>query len=89
MTYQVGDGSITETLRVGAGSSMQPLAFFAATGSSQMASASQAAIISTAAVSVSATQWAFGTSTQANGLLNLVTEMRSALVAYGLMKGSS
>ena len=30
MTYQVGDGSISETLRVGAGSSTQPLAFFAA-----------------------------------------------------------
>lgn len=52
------------------------------------AATNQAAAASTAAVSVSATQWGFGTSTQANSLINLVLQLREDLVALGLIKGS-
>lgn len=65
------------------------VAFFGSTPTSQRAATNQAAPASTAAVSVSATQWGYSTSTQANSLLNLVIQLRSELVTLGLIKGSN
>lgn len=76
------DGTIlgqTITSRIG---------FWAVTATSQPTATQQAIAISTAAVSISATQWAFGTSTQADGVVRLVNQIRSDLVALGLLKGS-
>ena len=65
--YQVGDGNTGEDLLVGrtgqpvqfGGSAAAELGFFGATPAAQPAATNQAAIASTAAVSVSATQWGF------------------------------
>lgn len=76
------DGTIlgqTITSRIG---------FWAVTATTQPTATQQAAAISTAAVSISATQWAFGTSTQADGIVRLVNQLRGDLVAIGLLKGS-
>jgi hypothetical protein len=62
--------------------------FFGVTVVTQPTSSNEAAPISTVAVSISATQWAFGTSTQANQILTLVTQLRADLVTLGLIKGS-
>lgn len=96
MTYQVGDGNTNEVQSVGrAGQSQQfggtnaaLLGFFGATPVVQPTSASQAAVISTAPVSISATQWAFSTSAQALSILTFAVQLRSDLVSLGLIKGS-
>ena len=66
----------------------EKLGFYGATSVTQPTTSNQAAAISTAAVSVSATQWAYATSTQADGIQQLANAMRSALVTLGLAKGS-
>ena len=95
MTQQIGDGNTSETMNVGRPT--QPVAlggtaglvgFYGATPVVRPTSASQAAAISTAAVSVSATQWGFTTSTQANSIITLVNQMRADLVTLGLIAGS-
>lgn len=55
-------------------------------GASQ-ASASQAAVATTA--STSATPYGFTTAAQADALVTLVNELRRALVAVGIIKGSA
>lgn len=65
------------------------LGFYGATPSVQPSGAGQADILSTAAVSVSATQWGYATSTQADGVVTLLRALRTALVTnLGLLKGS-
>lgn len=58
------------------------IAFFNATPISQKAAAT--APTSTAAVSISASQWGFSSSTQANAITTLVLQLRADLVTYGL-----
>ena len=66
------------------------VAFYdAATPQAQQASASQAAVATTAPVSISATQWGFASSAQALAVITLQNELRSALVALGIIKGSA
>lgn len=66
------------------------VAFYgAATPQAQQAATNQAAVATTAPVSVSATQWGFSTSTQAAAVIALQNELRAALVALGLIKGSN
>lgn len=62
--------------------------FYGATPVGQPTTSNQAAPISTAPVSISATQWAYGTSTQAQQLITLVTQLRADLVTLGVIKGS-
>lgn len=70
-------------------SSTDTVAFYgAATPQAQQSGAGQAAVASTAPVSISATQWGFSTSTQALAVITLQNELRSALVALGLIAGS-
>lgn len=66
-----------------------PIAFFGSAMTAQPASSSQAASASTAAVSISATQWGFATSAQADAVITLVNRMRADLVSLGLIKGSA
>ena len=69
--------------------STDTVAFYgAATPQAQQSGAGQAAAISTAPVSISATQWGFSTSTQAVSVITLQNELRSALVALGLIAGA-
>lgn len=53
----------------------------------QRASANQAAVATTAAASSS--PWGFSTSTQANAIVTLVNEIRTSLIAAGVMKGEA
>lgn len=62
--------------------------FYGITPITQPTSANQAAPSTTAPVSVSATQWGFSTSTQAQAILTLVTQLRADLVSLNLIKGS-
>lgn len=64
------------------------LGFYGATPSAQPTSSNEAAAAATAAVSISATQWGFSTSTQANAAITLVNQLRADLVTLGLIKGS-
>lgn len=94
---QIGDGNLNELLRVGrptqpvqfGGSSTATLGFYGATPVAQPAATNQAVNISTAAVSISATQWAYASSAQATGIATLLFEIRAALVNTGLIKGSN
>lgn len=74
--------------RLGQSATESYVGFFGATPVVQPTHANQAAPASTAAVSVSATQWGFSTSTQANAIVTLVTRLRADLVTLGLIKGS-
>lgn len=64
------------------------IAFYGKTPVVQPTSASQAAIATTAAVSISATQWGYSTSTQADAIVTLANRIRTDLVTLGLLKGS-
>ena len=56
----------------------------------QRASANQAAADTTAAVSISTSdQWGFATSAQADAIITLVNELRTACIAAGIIKGSA
>ncbi len=95
-TQQVGDGNLDQTLLVGrSGMPVQigstittTLGFYGTTPAAQPTSSNEAAVNTSPAVSVSATQWGFTTSTQANALVTLVNQMRADLVTLGLIKGS-
>lgn len=62
------------------------IAFYGGTPIVQRTNASQAAVSTTA--STSTTPFGYATSTQANAIVTLVNEMRAALVAVNLIKGS-
>lgn len=64
------------------------IGFYGATVVGQPTSSNQAAPTSAAPVSISATQWGFSTSNQAQAILTLVTQLRADLVTLGLIKGS-
>jgi hypothetical protein len=68
-------------------STTQKLAFYNATPIVQRASASQAAVATTAATQT--TPWGFSTQAQADGIITLLNEIRTTLVNLGLMKGSA
>jgi hypothetical protein len=60
---------------------------FALADTIKPASAAQAAVITTAATNSS--PWGFATQAQADAIVTLLNEIRSVLVAEGLMKGSA
>lgn len=61
-----------------------------ATASTQPTSSNQADVLSTAAMSSAATNggWLYATSTQADGIVRLLRQIRADLVAVGNIKGS-
>ena len=93
---QVGDGNTSETLNVGrsgqpvqfGGAVTATLGFYGVTPIVQPSATNQAAPSATAVASISASQWGFSTSTQAQALVNCVIAMQDALVDLGLIKGS-
>ena len=64
------------------------LAFFGVTAISQKVTLSSFAGNSALPVSISATQWGFGTSNQATSLINLIGQLRQTLVDFGLERGT-
>lgn len=64
------------------------LGFYGVTPVIRPTATQEAAPASTAPVSISATQWGFATSAQAQAVLTLVTQLRADLVALGLITGS-
>lgn len=63
------------------------IAFYGVTPIAQRAGSAQAAVTTTAATTT--TPYGYATSTQADGIVTLLNEMRAALVALGLIKGAS
>lgn len=93
---QASDGNLNEVVNLGragqpvqiGGTNTATVGLFGATPAVQPTSSNQAAPASTAPVSISATQWGFTTSTQAQAILTLVTQIRADLVTLGILKGS-
>lgn len=88
-----GVGSFTDLTATGnvvfGNASTDTVAFYgAATPQPQQSGAGQAAVATTAPVSISATQWGFSTSTQALAVITLQNSIRSALVALGIIAGA-
>lgn len=88
-----GAGSFTTLTATGnvvfGNASTDTVAFYgAATPQPQQSGAGQAAAISTAPVSISATQWGFASSAQALSVITLQNNIRTALVNLGLITGS-
>lgn len=82
-------GNLTATGNVALGdASTDTIGFYGATPSTQPTSSNEAAVAATASVSISATQWGFSTSTQANAVITLVNQLRADLVTLGIIKGS-
>lgn len=67
----------------------QKIGFYSTTPIVQRSGAAQAAVTTTPAVSTTSNIWGFSTSTQANDVVALANEIRAALVALGLIKGSA
>lgn len=63
------------------------VSFYGVTPVAQRAGSAQAAVTTTAAQTT--TPYGYSTSTQADAIVTLVNEMRAALVAVGIIKGSS
>lgn len=95
--YQIGTGNLNDVLTVGrtgesvqfGGTTSATMGWYGATPVVQPSSSSQAATTSTAAASISATQWGFSTSTQADAIVTLVNRLRADLVTLGIIKGSA
>lgn len=68
-------------------STSQKIGFYNATPIAQRANSSQA-VVSTD-ISTQTTPYGYATQAQADGIVTLVNELRAALVAVGLIKGSS
>lgn len=76
----------TDDLIVGE-STTATLGFHGTAGTAQRAGAAQAAVATTGATNSS--PYGFTTAAQADAIVALVNEMRAALVAKGLIKGSA
>lgn len=66
------------------GQSSDKISFYGATPITKQ-TLSNAAVVTTVAVSTTSNIWGFSTSTQANALVALVNEIRSSLVTLGLL----
>ena len=82
---QISDGSPDGTT-IGQ-SATDTVAFYGAAPVAQRSGAAQAAVTTTA--SQTTTPVGYTTTTQADGIVTLVNEIRAALVAVGLIKGGA
>jgi len=82
------DDPILEGAVTWRGTASSRVGFFGATPGAQPASASQAAVATTAATNLSS-QFGYTTSTQANAIVTLVNQLRADLVTLGIIKGSA
>ena len=69
------------------GATGQKLGFYGTTAIAQRAAAAQDAVATTGATNVA--PWGYTTEAQANAIVTLVNELRAAMVALGLIKGSA
>jgi hypothetical protein len=83
---QLSDGG-PDGVKIGQGST-DLIGFWGGTPVARPSGSGQADIASTAAVSVSATQWGYSTSTQATAIVTLVRALRAAMADSGMMAGS-
>lgn len=81
----IGDGN-PDGCSLG-GATTDKISFYGVTPIVQRSGAAQTAVATTVAVTSNA--WGFAGSTQANAIVTLVNELRAALVAAGLIKGSA
>lgn len=81
ITVEAGNGVIV------AGATTQGVGFYGSTPITQRAGAAQAAVATTGATNVA--PWGYTTEAQANAIVTLVNELRAALVALNLIKGSA
>lgn len=66
---------------------VEKIGFHGVTPVAQRSGAAQAAVVTTAATQTS--PYGFSTSAQADAIVTLVNELRAAMVAKGLIKGSA
>ena len=59
--------------------------FYGATPVAQQASTAGAGVTTTVSISTTTTKWGFATSTQANEIIVMVNDLRTALVNLGIM----
>lgn len=83
----IGDNG-PDGVSIGVGAT-EKISLYGVTPIAQRASASQAAVETTVAVSTTSNIWGFSTSTQANAIVTLVNELQAALVAIGAIKGEA
>jgi len=81
----IGDGN-PDGCSLG-GATTDKISFYGVTTIVQRSGAAQTAVATT--VPTSTNPYGFSTSTQANAIVTLVNELRAALVASGLIKGSA
>ena len=81
-----GFGNPSDGVNIG-NATTDKVAFYGTTPITQRTSAAQASLATTVAISTG-TIWGFASSTQANALVTLANELRAAMVALGLIKGS-
>ena len=72
--------------KIGTSATTQKLAFFNSAPIVQRTSSAQAAVATTG--STTSTPYGFTSAAQADAIVTLVNELRAALVAFGLIKGS-
>lgn len=80
MAQQLSDGNPAGVIL---GQSDDLVAFFGGTPTSQLTAGTAPA--STAAVSISASQWGYSTSTQADAITSLLISLRSQMVSMGML----
>jgi hypothetical protein len=86
------DTLLSKTVKTGGGwnggqSTSDLVGFYGTTPIAQRSGSAQAAVGTTA--STTTTPFGFATSTQADSIVTLVNEIRAALVAVGIIKGSA
>ena len=91
-TVSVPSGFVGEMLDAGfllsqSGTATGKQGFYGATPIVQRTGATQAAVVTTAATST--TPYGFASAAQADAIVTLVNELRAALVALGMIKGSA
>jgi UDP-N-acetyl-D-mannosaminuronic acid transferase (WecB/TagA/CpsF family) len=82
------DDPILEGAVTWRGTASSRVGFFGATPGAQPASVSQAVVATTAATN-GGSPFGYTTSTQADGIVRLVNQLRSDLVTLGIIKGSA
>jgi UDP-N-acetyl-D-mannosaminuronic acid transferase (WecB/TagA/CpsF family) len=62
-----------------------PVGFYGTTPKAQQATTAGAGVTTTVSISTTTTKWGFATSTQANEIITMVNDLRTALVNIGIL----
>ena len=82
LEQQIGNGNPDG---IAVGQSADLVGFYGATPVAQQASTAGAGVTTTVSISTTTTKWGFATSTQANEIITMVNDLRTALVNTGIM----